>query len=62
MNYTGCANPNNDPMGDWCPTELNEDGEFSAKSRKWGYCSDNCPKNPGNFNCNYHSLFTSFLQ
>ena len=30
MNYTGCANPNNDPRGDWCPTELNEDGEFSG--------------------------------
>ena len=30
-------------LGDWCPTELNEDGKFEPKSGKWGYCNDNCP-------------------
>ena len=47
MNYTGCANPHHDALGDWCPTELNINGEFEAKSGKWGYCSNNCPKHLG---------------
>ena len=49
MNYTGCANPHNDPKGDWCPTELNADGEFEKKSGNWGYCSDYCRKDKGIF-------------
>ena len=47
VKYTGCANPHNDPIGDWCPTEVNEHGEFVVKSGKWGKCSDNCPKHQG---------------
>ena len=36
--YKGCANPDEDGGGDWCPTELNDDGEYVSKSGKWGYC------------------------
>ena len=50
VNYTGCANPHNDPRGAWCPTEVNEDGEFGTNSSgKWGYCSNNCPIHQGEF-------------
>ena len=42
LTYKGCANPDVDPGGDWCPTEVNEDGQFEPKSGKWGYCSENC--------------------
>ena len=46
-NYTGCANPHNDPKGNWCPTLLNNDNEFESTAGKWGYCSDNCPIDDG---------------
>ena len=46
MNYTGCANPHNDPKGNWCPTELDGNGEMMEPG-KWGYCSHNCPKHQG---------------
>ena len=45
--YTGCANPHNDPKGNWCPTLLNNDNEFESTAGKWGYCSDNCPIDNG---------------
>ena len=44
MTYSGCANPDNDPGGDWCPTMVNQDGNYEPKSRRWGYCNDKCPK------------------
>ena len=48
VTYTGCANPHNDPNGNWCPTEVNTDtNKFESRSGKWGYCSDNCPIDPG---------------
>ena len=46
--YKGCANPFNDPKGDWCPTELNFANEFVPKSGNWGYCSSNCKRDKGN--------------
>ena len=42
-NYTGCANPHNDPRGNWCPTEVDSNNMFEAKSGNWGYCTHNCP-------------------
>ena len=47
VTYTGCANPHNDPKGNWCPTLLNNDNEFESTAGKWGYCSDNCPIDDG---------------
>ena len=44
VTYTGCANPDGDTNGTWCPTEVNAAGEFEPKSRKWGYCNSKCPK------------------
>ena len=31
------ANPENDSEGDWCPTEVNADGEYEPKSGKWAF-------------------------
>ena len=42
--YFGCANPENLRSQDWCPTEVNRDGEYVIGSDKWGFCPDNCPK------------------
>ena len=47
MTYLGCANPHEDSKGDWCPTDLNADGEFEINSGNWGYCNDNCRKDRG---------------
>ena len=48
VTYNGCANPHNDPNGNWCPTDVNNDtAKFESRSGKWGYCSDNCPIDPG---------------
>ena len=44
VNYTGCANPDDVSGGDWCPTEVNEAGEYEPKSEKWGYCNSKCPR------------------
>ena len=49
-NYAGCAYPHNDLIGDWCPTEVNEAGEYVAKSGNWGYCNDICRRDSGKFN------------
>ena len=38
QSYEGCANPNNKPRV-WCPTKLNDDGQFESGSVHWGYCS-----------------------
>ena len=45
-NHNGCANPNFDPRGPWCPTDINgvdENGIFYRSSLVYGYCNDNCP-------------------
>ena len=34
----GCANPDDDEGGLWCPTATNEDGVYIAGSGTWGYC------------------------
>ena len=48
IEYDGCANPHNDPRGDWCPTEIDgSNDEYVLKSGKWGYCNDICPKDNG---------------
>ena len=42
-NHQGCANPDNDPGGLWCPTLVDDTGTYIADgSGNWGYCSDNC--------------------
>ena len=53
QSYEGCANPNNRPQGPWCPTKVNEDGQFEYGSVHWGYCSvmsriRECLKEKGN--------------
>ena len=35
--YDGCANPDGDPGGQWCPTGLTG-GKYITGSGKWGYC------------------------
>ena len=45
--YDGCANPHNDPRGDWCPTKLDENDAYVPKSGNWGYCNDKCKKDKG---------------
>ena len=35
--YESCANPDSDPMGNWCPTKLNDNGQFMGPH--WDYCS-----------------------
>ena len=47
IEYEGCANPHNDPRGDWCPTEVDVNDDYVLKSGKWGYCNDVCPKDNG---------------
>ena len=36
--YESCANPDSDPKGPWCPTKLDDDGQFMG-SNHWGHCS-----------------------
>ena len=55
--YFGCANPENLRSQDWCPTEVNRDGEYVIGSDKWGFCPDNCPRSRSESNNN--SLETS---
>ena len=41
--HQGCANPDNDSGGLWCPTLLDDTGTYQSDgSGNWGYCSDNC--------------------
>ena len=40
--HQGCANPDGDPGGLWCPTEVDDTGTYIAGSGNWGYCSDDC--------------------
>ena len=42
-NHQGCANPDNDASGLWCPTLVDDTGTYQSDgSGNWGYCSDNC--------------------
>ena len=41
--HDGCANPDNVIHGAWCPTELNNLGEYTDGSNKRGYCDEHCP-------------------
>ena len=36
-NIPGCANPDDDEGGDWCPTEL-VDGRYISASGNYGFC------------------------
>ena len=36
--YNGCANPDNDAGGLWCPTETDSNGVYTSGSGKWGNC------------------------
>ena len=41
--HQGCANPDNDSGGLWCPTLLDDTGTYQSDgSGNWGYCSDKC--------------------
>ena len=42
LNHEGCANPDDDAGGLWCPTKLNNEGVYIGGSGFWGYCSDSC--------------------
>ena len=50
-NHQGCANPDNDSGGLWCPTALKWmdgwNGTYISGSGNWGYCSDDCYTEPG---------------
>ena len=38
----GCANPDGDNGGFWCPTEVNDDMKYVGGKGNWGYCNDIC--------------------
>ena len=43
LTHQGCANPDQDEGGLWCPTQLDEDGYFATNNQyQWGYCDENC--------------------
>ena len=42
LSHGGCANPDDDAGGLWCPTKLNNEGVYIGGSGFWGYCSDSC--------------------
>ena len=42
--HQGCAVPDGDPGGVWCPTQLGADGYYVKQSGKWGYCNEYCNK------------------
>ena len=44
--YYGCANPSWSRVGDWCPTELDDDDKYV--SGKWGVCPESCKKSKVN--------------
>ena len=39
--YTGCANPDDDSGGNWCPTKLGANRVYQSGSGEWGYCNKN---------------------
>ena len=32
-----------DGDGDWCPTEVDDDGVYVNGQGKWGFCGQECP-------------------
>ena len=38
----GCAAPDGDEHGLWCPTKVNDDMEYSDGKGNWGYCNEKC--------------------
>ena len=58
LTHQGCANPDQDEVGLWCPTQLDEDGYYplyNGPGSFWGYCDENC-----NFTFTYHSGAASY--
>ena len=54
IEYDGCANPSLSSVGDWCPTELDNEGKYISGSAKWGACAESCPKSknkPNRIDC-----------
>ena len=56
LEHTGCSKSDNDTLGDWCPTEVNEHGKFEPKSGKWGYCNESCPSDYSKYNIFFRKL------
>ena len=40
--HEGCAAPDGDEHGLWCPTKLNDDMEYVDGKGDWGYCTKQC--------------------
>ena len=40
--HEGCAAPDGDEYGVWCPTKVNDDMEYSDGKGNWGYCNEKC--------------------
>ena len=38
----GCANPDKDKNGLWCPTQVDDEGYFVKNSKHYGFCNDYC--------------------
>ena len=36
--YNGCANPDDDARGLWCPTETDSSGAYKTGMGTWGHC------------------------
>ena len=42
VTFVGCANPDNDGGGPWCPTLLDFNGYFVVGSNNWVHCTHVC--------------------
>ena len=42
MKHKGCANPDNDRGGLWCPTAVDVDGKFVKNTKDYGFCNAYC--------------------
>ena len=40
--HEGCANPDNDRGGLWCPTAVDVDGKFVKNTKDYGFCNEYC--------------------
>ena len=40
--HMGCANPDKDKNGLWCPTQVDDEGYFVKNSKHYGFCNDYC--------------------
>ena len=38
----GCAAPDGDEYGVWCPTKVNDDMKYIDGEGNWGYCNEKC--------------------